>query len=114
MAQRMPEQVGVDVARRLVAEDGYGLLDVREPDEWDAGHAPGAVHLPVRDVPGRRGELAGRPWAVICRSGSRSLSAAAFLLANGVEAVNVAGGMRAWERAGHPMEATGGGDAVVI
>jgi rhodanese-related sulfurtransferase len=82
------------------------LLDVREPDEWDAGHVPGAVHLPLTALlagtplpPGVRG----RRLVVICRSGNRSRRAAELLTRSGVEAVDVIGGMRDWAVAGLPV-----------
>lgn len=86
------------------------LLDVREPEEWAAGHAPEAVHVPLAELPSRTGELADlpddRPVHVICRSGGRSSRAAAWLNAAGVvEAVNVEGGMKAWQAQGRPMVA---------
>jgi rhodanese-related sulfurtransferase len=93
---------------QIGAEDGAGrvqagalLLDVREPDEWRAGHAAAATHICLAEVPGCIGDLpAGSEVVVICRSGARSDRAAAFLRANGFEAVNLAGGMRAWAAAG--------------
>lgn len=84
------------------------LLDVREDDEWQLGHAPGAVHIPLADVPARYGEL--DPDAdlyVVCRQGGRSLEAVKFLANVGYEAVNVAGGMVAWQQTGRPLTAEG-------
>lgn len=87
--------------------DGISLLDVREPDEWAAGHAPDAIHIPLGELPARVGELAGlpddRPVYVICRSGGRSARATAWLNAGGREAVNVAGGMKSWHTEGRPV-----------
>lgn len=87
--------------------DGISLLDVREPDEWAAGHAPGAVHIPLGDLPARIGELAqlseDRPLYVVCRSGGRSARATAWLNASGWDAVNVAGGMKSWHTQGRPV-----------
>ncbi|MGW4888421.1 rhodanese-like domain-containing protein [Streptomyces murinus] len=82
------------------------LLDVRERHEWDAGHAPGAVHAPLPGlVTGAALPSAaqGRPLVVICRSGQRSRQAAALLAGRGARAVDVEGGMRAWAAAGHPV-----------
>ncbi|GDY31171.1 rhodanese-like domain-containing protein [Gandjariella thermophila] len=86
-----------------VPEDAV-LLDVREPDEWTAGHAPRAVHIPLGELAGRLGEVPeeGQVY-VICRSGGRSARAAAYLNQNGWEAVNVDGGMKSWAAAGRPM-----------
>ena len=90
------------------------LLDVREPDEWAAGHVDGAVHVPLSDVPARLGELPeADPLYIICRSGNRSGRAAQWLNAQGVESVNVAGGMQAWAAAGKPMASDDGAPRVV-
>jgi len=85
---------------------GAVLLDVREDDEWTAGHAPEARHLPMSQLTGRLDEVpAADPLFVICRSGSRSARVVAFLSQQGVPAVNVAGGMQSWAAAGRPMVA---------
>ncbi|MEN3582743.1 rhodanese-like domain-containing protein [Streptomyces sp. WMMC905] len=84
------------------------LLDVREIDEWRAGHARGAVHLPVSEFVARYDELSaaappdGRIH-VICRSGGRSAQVTQYLIQRGVDAVNVAGGMQVWAAAGRPV-----------
>ncbi len=94
--------------------DDAVLLDVREDDEWEAGHVDGAVHVPLSDVPARLGELPeAEPLYVICRSGNRSGRAVTWLNAQGFDTVNVAGGMKAWASAGKPM-ASASGDAHVI
>lgn len=83
------------------------LLDVRENDEWVAGHAPGAVHVPMGQVAQRLDELVtvvpDRPVHVVCRSGARSAQVTAYLQQAGWDAVNVEGGMRAWAAANRPM-----------
>lgn len=90
------------------------LVDVREPDEWAAGHAESARHVPLADVPARLGELPqGAPLYVICRSGARSARAVAWLQQQGLDAVNVSGGMRAWDAAGRPMVSEQGSDPYV-
>ena len=94
-------QVDPTETARLIA-DGALLLDVREPDEWSAGHAPEAVHVPL-------GQLdpatlpRDRVVVAICRSGNRSGTAARQLVAGGVDARNLAGGMKAWAADGHPV-----------
>lgn len=94
---------------------GAFLLDVREPDEWAAGHIASAVHVPMAQVPDRMAELPGdQPIAVFCRGGGRSSRATAFLTRNGINAHNVTGGMRAWEAAGHPMVSENGQPPTVI
>ncbi|GAA2085466.1 rhodanese-like domain-containing protein [Streptomyces albiaxialis] len=90
-----------------VPADGL-LLDVREDDEWAAGRAEGALHIPMSDFVARMGELMERAENgdrvyVVCRVGGRSAQVAAYLLQQGVDAVNVDGGMIAWERAGRPL-----------
>jgi rhodanese-related sulfurtransferase len=88
---------------------GAVLLDVRENDEWTAGHAPGAVHVPMGQIAQRLDELASalpeRPVRVVCRSGGRSARVTAYLTQAGWDAVNVEGGMQAWAAAGRPMVA---------
>lgn len=85
--------------------DDAVLLDVREPEEWQAGHAPGAVHVPLADVPSRLGDLpeVDGLLPVVCRSGGRSGRAAQWLAQQGFEVANVDGGMRAWDGAGKTM-----------
>jgi len=91
-------------------------LDVREPDEWAAGRAPNAVHIPMSELTARLDELPEdeEPLYVICRSGGRSARVAAFLAAQGYPAVNVDGGMRAWAAAGRPIVGDGPGQPEVI
>jgi len=84
---------------RDLADDAV-LLDVREQDEWDAGHAPNAVHIPLAEVPSRLDELPDtEPLPVVCRSGGRSGRAVQWLSAQGYDVVNVSGGMKAWVQA---------------
>ncbi|HEU0089235.1 MAG TPA: rhodanese-like domain-containing protein [Pseudonocardiaceae bacterium] len=89
--------------------DGVVLLDVREDDEWEAGHAPQAVHVPMGQVPQRLEEIAAAfpdpPVHVVCRSGMRSAQVTGFLSGVGLPAVNVDGGMQAWAAAGRPLVA---------
>lgn len=84
------------------------LLDVREDDEWAAGRAEGALHIPMSEFVGRVGELTERAGEdeqvyVVCRSGGRSAQVTQYLRQQGVDAVNVDGGMLAWEAAGRPL-----------
>ena len=83
---------------------GAFLLDVREDDEWAAGHAPDAVHIRLRELGVRAGELPrNREVYIICRSGNRSAYAVQALAGGGLNAVNVADGMTGWAVAGRPM-----------
>jgi rhodanese-related sulfurtransferase len=85
------------------------VLDVREQDEWDAGHVPGAVHIPLGELGVRYSEIGqDRPLFVICRSGNRSAHAARALAGAGWDARNVADGMMGWQAAGRPMAGESG------
>lgn len=99
------EEIDVDeVARRLDA--GVELVDVREPAEYESGHVPGAVLVPLSEVPDRLADLPdGAPYMVICRSGARSMNACRFLAAQGHDVVNVAGGTLAWVGSGRNVVA---------
>lgn len=85
------------------------LLDVREDDEWVAGHAPNAVHVPMSEVPQRLEEIAAAfpepPVPVVCRTGMRSARVTEFLSGVGMDAVNVDGGMKSWVADGRPLVA---------
>ena len=94
----VPETDAARAAARADAGEVL-LLDVREDDEWAAGHAPGAVHAPLsrlrlQDVPGDR------PVVAVCRSGGRSGQATAALVGAGRDVVNLSGGMLEWAAAG--------------
>ncbi|MBB6417828.1 rhodanese-like domain-containing protein [Streptomyces sp. AK010] len=106
--RRNGPRVTVDEARSRTGGDlpDAVLLDVREKREWTAGHAPGAVHVPLTKLVADGvlpAEAQGRPLVVICRSGHRSQRAARLLLDRGAQAVDVEGGMNAWAAAGHPV-----------
>jgi len=100
-------------------KDGDFLLDVREDDEWQAGHAAGALHIPMSDFMARYGELTeaapeDAPVNVICRSGGRSAQVTAYLVQQGIDAVNVIGGMQVWEAEGRPVVRASGDPGVVV
>lgn len=99
--------ITVQHAADAAADGQVLLLDVREDDEWAAGHAPGAVHVPLGTL--RAADLpTDRPVVAVCRSGNRSGVAAAALAQAGLEVVNMAGGMTAWAAAGLPVVTTDG------
>ncbi|MEV0296648.1 rhodanese-like domain-containing protein [Nocardia sp. NPDC050710] len=84
------------------------LLDVREDGEWELGHAPGAIHIPMVDVPARIDELDyDADLYVICRQGGRSIEVVKYLEHVGFDAINVSGGMVAWQQAGRSLVADG-------
>ncbi|MCP2325922.1 rhodanese-related sulfurtransferase [Hamadaea flava] len=95
---------------------GAYLLDVREPDEWSAGHAPDAVHLPMMEVPVRLAEIPrDGDVVVVCRSGGRSGQVVAYLQQQGYDnVVNLDGGMLDWAAGGRPMVSEDGQPARVL
>lgn len=100
---------------RALVEAGAVLVDVREPDEWQAGHSPDAELIPLGELAARTGDLSpDRRIVAICRSGGRSERATGFLRAQGFDAVNFAGGMRAWAAAGFDVVTDDGGPGAVI
>lgn len=97
-------------AREAIAlvEGGTWLLDVREQEEWDRGHAPSAHLVPLSELGERIAEIpTDQPVLVVCLAGSRSLRAATALSESGVDAVNVDGGMQAWSSADGPVVSDG-------
>jgi len=99
-----------DVPKITVAEiaDGAIIVDVREDDEWAAGRIEGSVHVPMNSVPQQltyRPEIfqSDQPLVIVCAVGGRSAHVTAWLLANGVDAVNLEGGISAWMAAGRPL-----------
>lgn len=89
---------------RLAA--GSPVVDVRQRDEYVEVRVPGVKLVPLGEVPDRLSEFpTDETVYVICKSGGRSAKAVEFLRGNGVDAVNVAGGTRAWVEAGKPVDA---------
>ena len=85
------------------------ILDVREDEEWAAGHIDGAVHIPLGQLPQRIGELdAQRPVVTVCRSGGRAGRAADLLTSSGRRVSVMDGGMQRWAREGLPFSAADG------
>ncbi len=99
-----PDYRAAEVKQRFDAGE-VALLDVREPEEWDAGHIPGAHWIPLGALQRRVGELdPAKEWICVCHLGQRSAMAAEFLQAQGLQAGNLQGGMEAWGRARLPQE----------
>jgi rhodanese-related sulfurtransferase len=108
MADALPEVPAVSVPEQA------WLLDVREDDEWAAGHAPQARHIPLGQLGARTAEIPqDTDIYVICRAGGRSARAAEALNGAGWRAVNVGGGMQDWAAAGKPMVTDSGAEPFV-
>lgn len=91
------------------------IIDVREPDEWQAGHIQTARHIPMDELPDRLDEIdRDQPLVTVCRSGSRSGKMADLLREHGYDAQNMEGGMEAWDDADLPYQDTDGTQGQVI
>lgn len=83
---------------------GARVVDVRETDEYESGHVPGAVHVALGTVPDHVDAFRGDgPVYVVCRSGARSMRACEFLEQQGLDVVNVAGGTLDWVAGGRAV-----------
>lgn len=106
-ARAAVRNLGTAEVRRLLDSEGEGvfLLDVRTPGEFRRGHMPGAVLIPMNEVPRRLGEIPGdRKILVVCASGARSAAVARFLDSRGYAWVgNYTEGVSGWARAGLPL-----------
>ena len=97
-------EIALDEAAAAV-ERRARIIDVREPAEYLARHLPGAVNIPMGQLPARLDELdRGAPVYVVCASGNRSSAMVEVLAAAGFDAINVAGGTSAWVGSGRPVE----------
>ncbi len=86
---------------QVLLEEGAQLVDVRVDHEWDAGHIPGAIHIPLEGLAGRSDELdRDRPVVLYCRGGSRSSMAAEALAGAGFDAAKLTDGIVGWQEAG--------------
>ncbi len=112
MTDRIPA-ITVDEASAALAGDGTTVLDVREADEWAAGHVDGAAWIPMSELSARQDELPEGRLVVVCRSGGRSARVVQALVAAGYDATNLVGGLQAWQEAGHPLVADGGAAGAV-
>jgi len=88
----------------LAARENTPLIDVRERDEFAAGHVPGAVNIPMSEVGDRLDELPSEAFDVICQVGGRSARVVQALETRGYDVTNVDGGTGEWIAAGHPVE----------
>jgi rhodanese-related sulfurtransferase len=103
------------VTASQVVPDVY-LLDVREPEEWEAGHAPDAHHMPMMEVPVRMAEVpTDTEVVVVCRSGARSGQVVSYLMGNGWDNLrNLDGGMQSWAATGREVISENGRPARVL
>ena len=96
--------VSIEELAAAIADGPVPLVDVRQPEEYEAGHVPGAKLIPLADVVARTGEIPREgPVYVICHTGPRSQRAADFYRNRGIEAYNVDGGTKAWVDAGYDV-----------
>jgi rhodanese-related sulfurtransferase len=110
MADAAPTPKEVDRAEaRQMIDAGAQLVDVRADHEWEAGHLPGAVHIPLADLPTRVGEIdKDRPVILYCRGGNRSTMATTALAEAGYDAAKLSEGATGWEEEGLEFEPEGG------
>jgi rhodanese-related sulfurtransferase len=93
----------------LLEADRAALIDVRDQDEWEAGHVAGVRRVELTDLPAEAETMdRARPVIFQCRSGNRSRMAAEAFRESGYEAYNMAGGLIAWAEKGFPLEPEGG------
>lgn len=97
-------EISVDELEPLL-QAGARVIDVREADEYASGHVPGALLVPLGEVPQRVSECVteGGSTYLLCRSGARSASACEHLASLGYTVVNVAGGTMAWIMSGREV-----------
>jgi rhodanese-related sulfurtransferase len=104
-ASVVPSVDPAEAQARLGAQPKPFLLDVRNPDEYRAGHIPGATLIPLPELQGRSGELPKDGEIIcVCQSGHRSSTATSQLVSAGFKAVSLTGGMNAWSRQGLPVK----------
>jgi len=101
---RSKHSVDVQTAHKMAQDDGYTIVDVRTPIERREGHPPGSTHLILDAIPRHTNTLEDTKVLAICRTGNRSDTAVKYLRQQGIEAINVKGGMVAWTRAGLPIK----------
>ncbi len=91
------------------------LLDVREQDEWSAGHIEGSVHIPMGQLAARQDELPqDRTIVAVCRTGRRSAAVTEALKRAGYDAQNLVGGVAEWDGVGLDLVDDGGGPGTVV
>ncbi|MGH2938044.1 MAG: rhodanese-like domain-containing protein [Solirubrobacterales bacterium] len=103
-----PKEISRAEAREML-DQGAQLVDVRADHEWETGHLPGAVHIPLAELPARAEEIdKDRPVILYCRGGNRSSMATAALAEAGYDASKLSEGAVGWEEEGLEFEPKGG------
>ena len=103
-----PKEISRASAREML-DQGAQLVDVRVDHEWETGHLPGAVHIPLAELPARAEEIdKDRPVILYCRGGNRSSMATTALAEAGYDAVKLSEGAVGWEEEGLEFEPKGG------
>jgi len=98
------EEITVSALAGALATGEVRLIDVREADEYRAGHVPSAEFITMSTIPLRLADLPrGQKLHVICESGGRSWQVCSYLEMQGYDVVNVAGGTGAWRMSGRPL-----------
>lgn len=93
----MTKAISIAELKTLLDTEKINLIDVRETDEFAAGHVPGAINLPLSQLGSRYTELStDKPYHIICQAGGRSAQACAFLENEGYDTTNILGGTGAW------------------
>ena len=100
------ETLSVERARELIASNEAQAIDIRETEEWEARHIPGALHIPEPELEARSEEIpAEGKLIVVCAGGKRSAEVAETLRQDrGLDAVSIEGGMKSWEGEHFPMQ----------
>jgi rhodanese-related sulfurtransferase/glyoxylase-like metal-dependent hydrolase (beta-lactamase superfamily II) len=110
----LPAIPAIDVNTVAANPDAF-ILDIREYQEWAAGHVATAIHIPMGEIISRIDELPiDRQIVCMCRSGNRSARVTSYLVRNGFDVVNLSGGAQRWLSHGHPLVSQFGHEGVVI
>ncbi|AST07397.1 rhodanese-like domain-containing protein [Anoxybacillus sp. LAT_35] len=98
-AQNRYTNISVDEAAQMMQKEDVVVLDVRTEEEYASGHIPGAILLPLQQLPDRVDELnKNKTYIVVCRSGNRSAQASELLVKEGFSSIyNMTGGMNEWK-----------------
>ncbi|TCT18281.1 rhodanese-related sulfurtransferase [Melghiribacillus thermohalophilus] len=93
------ETITMDEAKKIMDHENVQVIDVRTQPEYDEGHIPGAVLIPLQELESRLDELEqDNPYIIVCRSGNRSQEASQMLVENGFTKIyNTSGGMKEWK-----------------